>query len=96
MSNENKRALSDFPGHVLLRMGNVEHGMDLTCAEELFVQLGQAINEAQKTPLQRWFDGLPIYKYDSNQQRKLFVLSGHEFAMTFSEAEAFYNLVKNL
>lgn len=47
MSNT-KRAWSDVPDHVIVRMANTEHGMDLGEAADLHEQLGKAILEALK------------------------------------------------
>jgi len=40
------RARCDFPGHVLVRMGNTEYGMDLAVALRLRRDLDAAINTA--------------------------------------------------
>jgi|GEM_PF-1990324 len=40
------RAYSDFEGHILVRIGNEEHGMDLTCAMRLLRDLKIAIDNA--------------------------------------------------
>ncbi len=40
------RAYSDFEGHILVRLGNEEHGMDLTCAMRLLRDLRIAVDSA--------------------------------------------------
>jgi len=51
VSGQNKkpsciRAYSDFPNHVLIRMGNTEYGMDLICAMRLLRDLKFAVDTA--------------------------------------------------
>lgn len=43
-----KRAWSDVPDHVIVKMPGTEYGMDLGAAADLHEQLGKAILEALK------------------------------------------------
>jgi hypothetical protein len=56
-----QRAYCDYPGHVVIRAGGCETGVELAIAERLLADLQAAVGQARKrTPLQKFFDPVPI------------------------------------
>lgn len=86
-----KRAWSDFPGHVFVLLGNVEHGIDLPIAEKLAHDLQNAIEDAKRTPFDRWFGSLQSGHGEEN--RRLIFRAGM-MPITRDEAEKLFNEIR--
>jgi len=52
--NESAMAWSDSPSHVIVKLGGVEHGMDVTQAIELHRQIFNATVQATTNAEGRW------------------------------------------
>lgn len=93
MNNETRRAWSESPNRILLRLGSRGDqldSIDVRVAEQLAHDLSLAIEEARSTPFSRWWNSLPIGKWP--EYRKVFVDS---VEMDRVEAEKFFNQIRN-
>lgn len=90
--NKEKRAWCDAPNHVIVYLGQLEHGIDLAIAENLASDLITAIDQAKQTPFERWWDAQtpPTCNYDPKRWR---LLNGMPFARDW--AEKMFNEIRN-
>lgn len=89
--SDGRRAWSDFPGHVVVRVANREYGFDLSNADKLEHDLRHAIDEARQMPFERWWNSLHVASYPGH---RLLISSVGSLPITRDEGEKLFNQIR--